>query len=151
MSDLLRRLEKNPNLKDDDGNTALWWFASEGEVGTIQVLLECGADPNIPCQANTSPLMAAAKYSSLADSSLQTIATLSLLIAAGADVNQHSDSGITALMCAAHGGQVEIADYLFSHDANANLVDSTGMTAADWAKRHGHPEVARHIASYWSG
>lgn len=66
----------------------------------------------------------------------------------GADPNAPDDSelhGWTALMAAAHVGDVAIAKILIQAHANLNAVNVYGATALDVAMANSHPEVASII------
>ena len=53
------------------------------------------------------------------------------------DVNATSVHGWTALMMAAYGSRVEIAEMLFSHGADINAKSEEGFTALMWAEKTG--------------
>ena len=57
------------------------------------------------------------------------------LLDKGADANaQHASQGITALMCAAYFGHVEVVKTLLAKGgARPDLKDAAGASAADWA------------------
>lgn len=48
------------NLRDDDGDTALFYAASKGNASIVKMLLEAGADPNLPASDSGTPLVIAA-------------------------------------------------------------------------------------------
>lgn len=51
----------------------------------------------------------------------------------GCDVDTPTRSGMTPLMFAAKGGQIEIMQWLWDHGAKVNVVDIGGMTCAHYA------------------
>ena len=65
------------------------------------------------------------------------------LIAAGASVDEASDTGRTPLYVAAENGHHEIATALLAARANVDLATNDGMTPLCWAARKGHVEVVR--------
>jgi len=67
------------------GNTPLMQAASDGDIWTIQILLEFKADPNALNEELENPLGFAVSWNQL-DS-------IRLLVAAGADINDVTDSG----------------------------------------------------------
>jgi TonB family protein len=69
------------------------------------------------------------------------------LLAEGADVNETTEGGRTALMLAALLGHEEIVALLLNAGANAQLEDKVGLTAADWAARRGFPKITQLIGS----
>jgi len=51
----------DPNAQDDDGDTALYYAASKGNLRIVQMLLHAGANPNLPPgSSGVSPLLFAA-------------------------------------------------------------------------------------------
>lgn len=69
------------------------------------------------------------------------------LLNSGTDVNQTSERGQTALMLAAVFGHEEIAKLLLATGADVRLMDSLGLTAADWSTRRGFSKLAQLIAN----
>src|SRR5438874_4853463 len=52
------------------------------------------------------------------------VAETERLLAAGADVNAHTDYGVTALFYAAEKGHLEVVRALVAHQADLNVTDS---------------------------
>jgi hypothetical protein len=67
------------------------------------------------------------------------------LLAEGADVNEATEGGRTALMLAALLGHEDIVALLLNAGADAQLEDKVGLTASDWAARRGFPKITRLI------
>ena len=63
----------------------------------------------------------------------------------GADTGAARNDGITALMAAAAGGHVAVANLLLNHGADAEAVDLSMMAAA----AHGHEAVAELLSREW--
>ena len=59
----------------------------------------------------------------------------------GADVNEQSNKGKTALMFAASEGHTDVARLLLEQGANVNIADNYGTTALIVAATSGHHEV----------
>ena len=50
--------ESDMNVQDNDGYTALYYASKYGNEKFIKYLLENGADPNIRCHGNNTPMHA---------------------------------------------------------------------------------------------
>jgi TonB family protein len=72
---------------------------------------------------------------------------VSALLTQGADVNQSTERGQTALMLAAVFGHDRVVELLLSHGADVKLRDGLGLTATEWAERRGFPKIRELIAT----
>jgi ankyrin repeat protein len=105
----------------------------------MRLLLDHGADPNIPTLAGTTPLMAAAgvnwtvaqTYTVSKEALLEAI---KICLEHGGDVNASNSMGITAVMGAANRGSDEIIQFLFEKGARLDAKDATGRTPTAWAE-----------------
>jgi uncharacterized protein len=124
---------------DFTGQTPFLRAALSGDVPAMRLLLEHGADPNLPTQAGTTPLMAAAgvnwvvaqTYTVSKDALLEAI---DLCFEHGADVNATNSMGLTALLGAANRGSNEIIRKLAERGADLYVVDKEGRDAVRWAE-----------------
>jgi len=82
----------DPNLKDDQGWTALTLACNMGTTGLVQALIEVGANVNLEGGGGWTPLMEASFFNHAN--------IVELLIRAGAKVNKEGKDGITAFMLA---------------------------------------------------
>lgn len=128
--------------ENSHGQTALMWAVSERHPEVVAVLIEHGADVHarsrvtpefvlrrlLSKRQNTgvwidhggnTPLLLAARGDA---------ASARLLLAAGADPNETSPDGYSALLAAAHSGQRDVADVLLEHGADPNAC-GIGFTA----------------------
>jgi uncharacterized protein len=122
------------------GATALLRAAKAGDAAAVRLLLDHGANPNLPNIQGITPLMAAA---GLGSNEIDTrgrfktqpeqIASIDLLVKAGADVNAHDNNGQTALHGAALFGYDDVIKDLVAHNADVNAKDKKGMTPLDSA------------------
>jgi ankyrin repeat protein len=135
---------------DPTGSTAFWRAAQSSDVEAMRLLVEHGADPDIPTSHGATPLMAAAgigwgyHYSMNAPDSWMT--AVQYCVQLGADVNAGDDRGYTALHGAAYLGNHEMIDYLIEKGADVKAVAKDKNTVADMANgptRFGipHPET----------
>ena len=135
---------------DTAGATAFWRAAQSSDVDAMRLLVQHGADPNIPTLHGTTPLMAAAgigwgyHYSMNAPDSW--IAAVKYCVQLGADVNAADDRGYTALHGAAYLGNDEMIHYLIDKGGDVKAVAKDKNTVADMANgptRFGipHPET----------
>jgi uncharacterized protein len=122
------------------GATPLLRAAKAADVEAIRLLLAHGADPNLPNIQGITPVMAAA---GLGSNEIDTrgrfktqpdqIASIDLLVKAGADINAHDNRGQTALHGAALFGYDDVIKDLVAHNADVNAKDQKGMTPLDSA------------------
>jgi ankyrin repeat protein len=132
----------NPNARAARGQTALMWAVSQRHPDVVSVLLAHGADVRarsdvwnevmavpphghpdynraIP-HGDDSPLMFAVRAGDLASATL--------LVAAGADVNDTDAWGVSATVIAAHAGHGALVEFLLEHNADPNAAQA-GFTA----------------------
>lgn len=136
---------------DVTGQTAFLRAAYSGDVATMQLLLEHGADANIATFNGTTPLMVAAgvnwTVSQTFDEGQEALLeAVKLAHSLGNDVNAQNALGFAAVHGAANRGSDEIIRWLAEHGARLDIADKVGRTAVDWA--HGvflatHPPVDR--------
>jgi TonB family protein len=67
------------------------------------------------------------------------------LLTGGADLNQRSERGQTALMLAAIFGHEELVSLLLAAGADVKAMDGLGLTASDWSERRGFSKLALQI------
>jgi ankyrin repeat protein len=124
---------------DFTGQTAFLRAALAGDVAVMRLLVEHGADPNIPTFNGTTPLMAAAgvnwTVSQTYDEGPQALLEAVMLAQSlGNDVNAANDMGVTALHGAANRGSDAIIRFLVAKGARIAVADKQGRTAITWAK-----------------
>lgn len=102
------------------GVTALHWAASDSTK--TRMLLDANADVNAVSQLGRTPLIVAASANG-------TAGIVRLLLARGADLNAADAVGVTPLIAAANVDNVDVANMLLAHGANARAVAKTGQPA----------------------
>jgi ankyrin repeat protein len=122
------------------GSTPLLRAAKAADVAAIRLLLAHGANPDLPNIQGVTPVMAAA---GLGSNEIDTrgrfktqpdqVASIDLLVKAGADINVHDNRGQTALHGAALFGYDDVIKDLVAHNADVNAKDKKGMTPLDSA------------------
>lgn len=122
----LRRLLGEGHTADEgDGSwTPLIWAARSGSIGAINVLLDTGADVNLPGPTgddwDATPLQHAILQ--------RQPAVVRLLLDRGADVNRSDRRSLTPLFLAAGDTDPAILRLLLAHGADPRVEDENGTT-----------------------
>jgi ankyrin repeat protein len=124
---------------DFTGQTPFLRAALSGDVAAMRLLLEHGADPNLPTQAGTTPLMAASGVNwvvaqTYTESPQSLLDAIRLCLDEGADVNAVNSMGLTALLGASNRGANDIIRLLAANGARVDVVDKEGRSALRWAE-----------------
>src|SRR5438874_5614623 len=140
------------------GATPLLRAAGAQDKAAVRLLLDHGARVDVPNVMGVTPLMAAAGFGmepsprfnpTANDTQDRSIATLEMLVAAGADVNARitdvksttarmgrggtlpERGGQSALFGAVQWGWPRVVQYLIGHGAKADVVDDRGVSPLD--------------------
>lgn len=128
-TDRLRELVKagyDVNLPDGDTVTLLHWASINNRVEIVKYLLENNAKVDaIGGDLNATPLHWATRQGHLA--------TVVLLINAGADPQIKDAEGCSGIHLAAQFGHTAVVAYFIAKSVNPDTYDSGGMTALMWA------------------
>jgi ankyrin repeat protein len=115
-----------------EGKTALYIATANDDAEMVRLLLEAGANPNVPISGGLHPLSIAADTGSRDE-------ICTLLLKHGADPNVRSPYGnSTPLMKRASiGNQFRLVSLMLEKGGDAALRDDQGRTALDYAKMRG--------------
>lgn len=124
---------------DFTGQTPFLLASLSGDVATMRLLLEHGADPRIETFSGTTPLMAAAGVNwvfnqTYTEGEPALLEAVKLCVELGMDVNAKNSMGLTAVMGAANRGSDSIIEYLVSKGAKLDVKDNVGRTPYNWAE-----------------
>lgn len=123
---------------DFTGQTPFLLAALSGDVETMRLLLEFGADPQISTFEGTTPLMAAAGINWVVNQTFtewdSLLEAVELCWELGMDVNAVNSMGLTAVMGAANRGSDDIIRFLVGKGARLDVKDNEGRTPLAWAE-----------------
>lgn len=109
--------------------------AEQGDVATLQRLLDAGAKPNDRDGRGRNAVLAATQKGQ--------VEAARLMIARGADVNAQDDIRDSAFLLAGASGHTEIVRLALNAGANLKSINRYGGTALIPACHHGHVETVR--------
>ncbi|MEJ1962009.1 MAG: ankyrin repeat domain-containing protein [Gammaproteobacteria bacterium] len=123
------------------GTTPLVRASKAGDLAAMKLLIEHGANVELPTVNGITPLMAAAGNGSVGldtrgryKTEEQAVQAVELLLKSGANINARDRAGQTALHGAASWGWNGLVKTLASNRADLAAKDAQGRTAADIAK-----------------
>lgn len=112
------------------GETALHKAIVRGHEGTVKLLLDCGADVNLPNHHGKRPLHLAVQSGNMG--------ITQVLIGAGADLEAPDACGERPLHLAAASGHDHVAHLLLQHGAHVDAQDCSGrFTVSGYNSRPG--------------
>ena len=108
------------------GATPFLLAARTADLEYLKLLKELGADPALPNEDGTTPLLAACGVGSLAPeeeagTEPEALLTVAWLLDLGADINQANRYGETTMHGAAYRNRPKLVAYLADHGADINL------------------------------
>ena len=124
----LLSLSMNADSRDTNGHTPLYYAVAFNQTTAVALLLACHADPNTRVSINSiTPQPPETPLQSAAELGNKHVA--SLLIAAGARINEKGPAGRTALHYAR--GQLHVLQLLIEKGADVNSRDEDGASPLD--------------------
>ena len=162
------------DLKDAQGNTALFTATENSARGNVEVLLDAGADINIENNQGETPWDIAQQrgdeeiirlyqavdtrgdytptqeWSQWSEDWWENVAVedVQKLLDAGHDVNAANDFGETPLHWAAYYSPAEVVELLLQHGADVNARTNYGATPLHWAAGHSTAEVVELLLQH---
>jgi ankyrin repeat protein len=133
---------------DFTGQTAFLRAALSGDVKTMQLLLQHGADPNISTFEGTTPLMAAAGINWVVNQTFDEgeealLEAVKLAHSLGNDVNAVNSMGLAAAHGAANRGSDSIIRWLAENGARLDLADNRSPGRMAYSSPRIRPWTAR--------
>jgi ankyrin repeat protein len=121
------------------GQTPFIRASMSGDITTMRLLLERGADPKITTVGGTTALVTAAGgnvavQQSFVESRESSMEAVRLCLELGIDVNAANETGFTAVMGAANKGWDDILGVLLEAGGRLDVADAQGRTPLRWAK-----------------
>ncbi len=135
LKELLKDDEIDVDYVAENSWSPLLIATANGHYGTVKLLLEKAAEPNISNALGISPLHFAAKYGKKS--------LCRLLIKYNADINQKDMEGNTPLIKAVEKDYFEIVEFLIENNADVSLKSNNNMTAFDYAKKRNNGKICR--------
>jgi uncharacterized protein len=138
LTTTVKRGPGDQNYKDLIGATPFFLAAKSGDVAYMRLLLSAGADPTIPSNDHTTPLMVAAGIGCVPGQWIEPerdiLAAVKVLVEElHADVNAMNDQKDTAINGAMCRSADTVLQYLADHGARFDVPDVDGRTPLDKA------------------
>jgi ankyrin repeat protein len=117
-----------------EGATPVALAAECNNLEAVKALVEAGADPNIPTEQGTTPLILASgagtdvQRARALEERATAVQTARYLMDHGADVNAAGQFGWTALHAATYQGLNDVIEFLVSKGAKIDAFDQLGQT-----------------------
>lgn len=130
-NDMVHLLAPNTDLnaRDKKGKTALYIAARYEQEGAAKILLQYGADRDIPDTGHSwTPLHLCARFGRPSVAELLLIGPCNTSLA-------DREEGKTALHIAANFGRENVVDHLLNANCEVDLLDNGGRTALYWAAK----------------
>jgi cytochrome c len=135
-------LDNGADVNEIDGVTALYIAVEAGNIELAKLLIDRGADVNLPVKFKRTPLYAAA-FGGFPD-------LVKLLLDSGADPNQPAKSQ-TVLHVAANNGCLQCVIYLVEAGADVNALTRNLVPPIHFAVRNGHDDVVAYLRDHGAG
>lgn len=131
---LLNARDINLEVTAFNGDTSLMIACYKGNKPAVEALLAKGAEVNKP---GWTPLHYAA--------AIGNNEIVQILLDKSAYIDAESPNKTTPIMMAARGGHILTVKLLLDEGADATLKNDIGMSAIDFAVKHGHADIAEGL------
>lgn len=133
------RFRPRPDHRNRNGDSALMFAASRGDMKLLDLLLAAGA--------KTDPVRGENSWTALHYAAFEgKLPAVERLLAAGADIDALTPNLSDALMLAARNGHIDIARRLLKTPIDLARRNDRGLTAEEWARSKGNTKIAALIA-----
>jgi ankyrin repeat protein len=122
--DVLLKHGANPNVMNENGETAIWLASETGETEAVQALIAHHAHIDFPDKNQNIPPIAIASHNG-------QLANVKILAEAGAKLEAKDNSGFTALAHAVYMSKPEVVEYLIGKGADIHTKDIQGRSLLD--------------------
>jgi len=138
--------EKDVNLPDKFGRTAMHYAASAGNETALTRLIEgeLSVDFHAKDAKGNTPLIAAVKKAQAPVSPVEVL----LRARAKAKINERNQLGRTALSYAVEHGNIPMMDMLLQHGADMDVPDNAGKITVFYAAKSGNTEVLEWLKKH---
>jgi len=131
----------DPNYQDESRTTALHHLAARGNLESVALLCDSGADPAAPREDGATPLLA-----SVLEGRANRAKVVEYLVSRAPDAIDHPlRNGATPLFMAAVVGHSRIVRLLCNHMADPSRAWGDGATPLHVASNNGHAKVVQHL------
>jgi ankyrin repeat protein len=136
--------DANVNAADIYGDSLLAYAVMQGDSSLVRLLIDLGANINSRNNFDITPFVLACME--------DNVELLRIFINKGIDINQTFSYGrarhMTPLMMASQLGNFDVVLELIQSGADANLKDSAGKTAYDYAVKNNQSAMAVLLLNY---
>eukprot|EP01084_Bolivina_argentea_P154652 269551_1 len=134
---LLDECQMDVDYSNDCQETALYWSASNGCIGCLEVLIAHKSNLEKCDKYGITPLMVAAEHGEMK--------AVEVLLEGGANSNHQNQDGETALMKACAEGFIDCAKALIKYKTDHTIVDDEGNPAILWCCMTGNMQIFKYL------
>jgi len=138
------RLTATAAPHEEAQSTPMLAAAIAGDIPTMKVLIESGANANEANIYGNTPLHYALRRTSM-ERRQGRVAVVAFLVKHGANINRRTKNGITPLMDASNIGDTDALKYLVKNGAQIDLADKDGRTALALAANRLYDDIVIYL------